>query len=188
MKRFVRVVVLLLIGVTALLVLFTIMAWPLFTSEETELTGSSFDLSEASFFDETGISGEGHKICIYRIPEDAARRLTAADYPLSEYPMWSALAFDGYKRIQWVRSTGTVTNEIQIVLQSVFCSEFVGGVTLDDVATIDDARVFASELSTRDGTLVAGWYTVDDGGVITNYFMYVMNLDQRILIKLSLLT
>lgn len=188
MKRPIRVLALLLIGVTSLTTVFIVMTWPLFTSKETELTGLSFDLSEAAFFDDTGMRSEGHRIWIYRIPEDAAQRLNAADYPLSEYPMWSALAFDGYKRIRWMLSTDADSNELQIVMKSVLRSDSAGELTPDYVATLDDARKLASDLTTRDGTLVAGWYTIVDGDVITNYFVYIMNLDERILIKLSLLT
>ncbi|MEZ6119799.1 MAG: hypothetical protein R3C28_24975 [Pirellulaceae bacterium] len=45
----------------------------------------------------------------------------------------------------------------------------------------------ALDLTTRDGALVAGWYTVVDGDMITNYFAYVMNLEQRVLVKMLLL-
>lgn len=188
MKRPIRVLASLLVGVTALSVLFTVMTWPPFTSEETELTGLPFNLSEAAVFDDTGIRGEGRRIWIYRVPEDVARRLNAADYPLYDYPMWSALAFDGSKRIQWMRSTGADRDELRMVMQSVFSRESAGPLTLADVTTIDDARKFASYLTTRDGTLIAGWYTVVDGVGIKNYFVYVMNVDQRILVKLSMLT
>ncbi|MGZ0171691.1 MAG: hypothetical protein ACKVHE_19280 [Planctomycetales bacterium] len=166
-----------------------IATWPPVAQEE-ELTGLSYKMDQIAFFDDTGIRGEGHRIWIYRIPDDAAQRLAAVDYELSEYPMWSAHAFDGYEQLHWTASVGAANPAATFVLRSLFSGEHRNAINFDDVKTLDDARQFAHSLTLVDGTLVAGWYVVADAdaSVATNYFAYVLNLDERLLVKLSLLT
>ncbi len=188
MKRPIRVLVGVVICVAALFAVFTMLIWRPFTSKEEELTGLSFQLTEVAFFDNTGGRGEGHRIWIYRIPNDAAQRLNAKGYPLSKFPMWSALAFDGYERIQWMPTNTANSADVQLVMKSVFSDESATETDLDDVHTMADARRFAHALTKRRGTLIAGWYTAVDSDSVTNYFVYVMNLNARVLVKLSLLT
>ena len=152
------------------------------------MTGLSFELSETASYDETSLRGEGNQIWIYRIPDDAAQRLLAEDYPLTEYPMWCPLAFDGYTQIHWTRSNAPSLTDLQFVLEAAVGDSPPIEMEVEDVKTMHDARRFANALVARDGTLVAGWYTVKETHLVTNYFVYVMNLEQRILVKLSLLT
>ena len=57
----------------------------------------------------------------------------------------------------------------------------------ESVTSRRDAYLLASRLARQSGALVSGWYTQRDG-VVTNYFVHVLDLNQRILVKLSLLT
>ncbi len=102
--------------------------------------------------------------------------------------MWSTLRFDGYKQIRWSQSAGTNNEELEILLNSVMPNPPARRMALDDIATMDDARQFAHDLSRREGTLASGWYTRVEGEAVSNYFVYVMNLEEKLLIKLSLLT
>ncbi len=187
MKGPVRIIVFFILGATALFVVFCIVLWPPFTSEEVELTGLSFQLSETAFYDDTGSRGEGRRIWVYEFPPAASQRLSARDYPLAQYPMWSALAFDGYKRMRWKLVKDANSEEVEL-LKSALGNDDYERWTYDDALAIDEARGFARKLADRDDTLISGWYTVVNDDMITNYFLYVLNLKDRILVKLSLLT
>lgn len=185
MRRSVRTFGWLLLLLTVPIALIVIMANQLSTSQEANLTGLTFQLSETAFFDDTGVSGEGRRVWIYRIPEDVAIRMGAPDYPLSKYPLWSPLWFDGYQQTRWTPASAAVPTDFHSLLQTALDSQTVGTIAKEDIVTIDQAREFANNLLKNDDTLVAGWYTSAEGDLVPNYFVYVMNLEQRILIKLS---
>lgn len=57
----------------------------------------------------------------------------------------------------------------------------------EGVTRVQDAKRLASGLVQSESAWVSGWYTTLNG-TVTNYFVYVLDLDRRLLVKLSLLT
>lgn len=117
MRRSVRTFGWLLLLLMVPIALIVIMANQLSTSQEANLTGLTFQLSETAFFDDTGVSGEGRRVWIYRIPDDVAIRIGAPEYPFSKYPLWSPPWFDGYQQTRWTPALATTTTEFQCALR-----------------------------------------------------------------------
>jgi hypothetical protein len=178
----------LLIGVVVAVGLFgvlVVMTWPsMFVSQGRELTGASIDLHESARFDRA--SREGLGATVYRITDTSADALSADRQSLRGYPMWSALAFDGYKRVQWQTFSELRGGPDRLLADALFRGD-AASVDASSVRSLDDARDLAASLSGQDGVLICGWYTERDG-VVTNYFAYVLDLKRRLLVKLSLLT
>jgi hypothetical protein len=177
-----------LVGVAVAVALFgvlAVMTWPrMFVSEGRELTGSSIDLQESARFDRA--SREGLAASVYRIAEGSADLLEADQESLKRYPMWSARAFDGYKRVRWQTINELKNGPDRLLADAIFHGD-AASVDASTVRSLDDARQLADSLSQQPGVLISGWYTERDG-VVTNYFTYVLDLKRRLIVKLSLLT
>jgi hypothetical protein len=170
---------------TVAFLLFTLMTWPsVFVSQGSELTGVSIELHESARFRRG--SCEGDAAWIYRVSGDAADGLRNNPQSLRAYPMWCGLAFDGYKRVRWQTIAELKGGPDRILADCALRSD-TGEVDAAQVQSLEDAQQLAASLSNQEGVLVAGWYTAN-GGVVTNYFVYVLDLDRRILVKVSLLT
>jgi hypothetical protein len=100
--------------------------------------------------------------------------------------MWCGLAFDGYKRVRWQPIAELKSGPDRILADRALRGD-AGEVDAASVHSLEDAQQLAASLSSQEGVLVAGWYTAR-GGVVTNYFVYVLDLKRRVLVKLSLLT
>lgn len=162
-----------------------VMTWPtMWVSQGRELTGTDIDLLELARF--TRASREGSAGAIYRIPDPNADRLNANQQILQEFPMWSALAFDGYERVRWQTLQELKRGPDQLLAEVFFDVDPVP-MEAARVRSMDELRDLASALALQEDALIAGWYT-DRDGVITNYIVYVLDLKQRLLVKLSLLT
>jgi hypothetical protein len=165
--------------------LFTVMTWPsMFVSQGRVLMGASLELQESARFDRG--SREGRAAWIYRVSGEAADDLSNDPQSLKAYPMWCALAFDGYKRVRWQTIAELKAGPDRILADRALPSE-AGDIDAAQVQSLEDAQQLAASLSNQEGVLVAGWYTTS-GGVVTNYFVYVLDLKRRMLVKLSLLT
>jgi hypothetical protein len=166
-------------------VLLTVMTWPsFFVSQGRELTGVGFELKEVTYFKRG--SREGRAAGIYRLPADAADELMQRQESLKAYPMWSALAFDGYNRVRWQTIAELNGGPDRILADRVLRSD-AGEIDRAQVHSLQDAEQLAASLLNQPDVLVAGWYR-ENGGVVTNYFIYVLDLKQRLLVKVSLLT
>lgn len=166
-------------------VLFTVMSWPsMFVSQGRELTGVGLELEESARFERA--SREGPAASIYRITGEAADDLSNNRQSLKAYPMWCGLAFDGYKRVRWQTVEELKGGPDRILADRVLRGE-AGEVDATQVQGLKDAQQLATSLAYQEGVLVAGWYTAS-GGIVTNYFVYVLDLKRRILVKVSLLT
>ena len=159
------------------------MCWPSpFFSEERELTGVSFDLELVVCVDD-GSFREGSKAWVYRISDNAAEILASDHKQLSEYPMWSALAFDGYNLVRWSPLLELQSSPDHL-LAEVLSTDCVTTVLPDDVSNMMEARELASSLARTESGLISGWYTAHHGSV-TNYFIFVIDLNRKLLVKLS---
>jgi hypothetical protein len=174
-----------LILVVVLIAILIVMSWPrMFVSEARELTGSVIDLQQLTHFERP--SREGFSATIFRIPDASAQLLESNVDSLRGYPMWCALAFDGYKRVRWQPLNELVRGPDRILADAAFRE---GAIQLDPsaVRTTDDAREFAAALARQYGVYVAAWYRERDG-VVTRYFAYVLDIKRRLLVKVSLIT
>jgi hypothetical protein len=172
-----------LIVVSVVIVAIVVMTWPsLFVSRSRELTGRNFDLRAISSYVYPG--REGPCASIYRLPNAAADALDADRQSLRQYPMWTALAFDGYQRVRWQTLSELKAGPDQI-LATLF--ETGGGIP-DDVIDnrLTEARNLAVRLTLQEDVLIAGWY-VERNGHMTNYFVYVLDLKSRRMVKLGML-
>lgn len=178
----------LLIGAGVVVGLFgvlAVMTWPrMFVSQGRELTGAGIELQEFARFDRA--SREGLAASIYRIADNSADALNTDQQSLRSYPMWSALAFDGYKRVRWQTLNELKAGPDRLLADALFRGD-VPSADASSVRSLDEARDLAVSLSRQEGVLIAGWYTERDG-VVTNYFVYVLDLNRRLLVELSLLT
>ena len=166
-------------GAGAFLV-FALMTWPsVFVSQGRELTGTTLELQEFARF-KRGLR-EGAGATLYRISGEAVDDLRNDPQSLKAYPMWSTLAFDGYERVSWQTVAELESGPDQILAHRVFGSD-AGEVDAARVQSLEDARQVATWLSNQEGVVVAGWYTE------SNYFVYVLDLNRRLLVKLWLLT
>ena len=166
--------------------LLAVVTWPrIFVSQGRELTGTSLDLEQIVRVDD-GSMREGAAAWVYRLPDRAADALDSDRQRLRRFPMWSALAFDGYRLVRWQTLAEMNRGADRILADSVFRS---GGRDLDpaNVSAVGDAHDLASFLVQQETVLVSGWYT-ESKGVVTNYFVYVLDLRRRLMVKLSLLT
>lgn len=164
--------------------LLAVMTWPtMFVSHGRELTGTEIALLEFARF--TPSSREGSAGAAYRIPEPTAESLNANQEILREYPMWSALAFDGYRRVRWQTLQELERGPDQIL--AVLFDFDPAPIDATNVRSMNELRDLATTLALHEDALIAGWYT-DQDGAITNYFVYVLDLRRRLLVKLSLLT
>jgi len=151
------------------------------------LTGTDLALREvAHVADLSGIRKEGNQIWIYSIPKEKAQVLASKDYPLSQYPSWSGLSLDGYKQQKWVESK---SDSVQWMLKQVLSetSTLDNDFKVRSDMTMKEARNFAFELSNREGTFVAfWWYSIgDDEQWLHKYFLYLLNPEKGIMIKMS---
>jgi len=175
----VSAVVLGLFGIVA------VMSWPsMLVSECHELTGTDIDLLELARF--YPASREGSAGTVYRIPDPSADRLNANQQSLRKYPMWSALAFDGYKRVRWQTLQELKSGPDRLLAETLFGFDSVP-MDASSVRSMNELRDLATALAVQESTLIGGWYT-DRDGAITNYFVYVLDLRRRLLVKVSLLT
>jgi hypothetical protein len=178
----------LLVAIGVAIVLFgvlAIMTWPsMFVSKGRELTGASIDLQEYARFDRA--SREGLAASVYRITGRSVDALNADQQSLRRFPMWSALAFDGHKRVRWQALNELKSGPDRLLVDAVFRAD-AALMDAPGVSSLDDARNLAASLSGQEGVLISGWYT-ERGGVVTNYFAYVLDLKRRLLVELSLLT
>lgn len=176
------------VGISAgLFCVLAVISWPrMFVSEGRELTGASIELRELARFDRA--SREGSAATVYRIGEGAALALAANKTSLKRYPMWSARAFDGYKRVRWQTMQELKSGPDRLFVDWVFLGiTHPTAVDAEKVSSLDEVRALAASLSQPDGVLLCGWYTGSDD-VVTNYVAYILDLKRRLLIKLSLLT
>jgi len=171
--------------VVGLFIVLAVMTWPrMFVSHGRELTGTPINLQEVARFDLA--SREGLAAAVYRFTDTNANALNAHRQSLKGYPMWSGIAFDGYKRVRWQTLSELKSGHDRLLAEALFHGNIIF-MDASRVRSIDDARDFASSISGQDGVLISGWYT-ERGGVVTNYVAYVLDLKRRILIRLSLLT
>jgi len=162
-----------------------VMTWPrMFVSEGRELTGMGIELRESARFDRA--SREGLAGSVYRITDQSAGALDANQVSLKRYPMWSALAFDGYKRVRWQPVDELKSGPNRLLARAVLRSD-AGPVDAASVSTVDEAQQLAAWLSHQEGVQISGWYTERDG-VVTNYVAYILDVKRRLIVKLSLLT
>jgi len=187
-KSFTRRFLIVVLAIVGLFAFFVVISWPMILGETRELTGLDFELMELSRFDDTGARGEGTMGWLYRIPESVAEQLDATAYPLTEYPMWSAHRFSGYRQIRWTRASQFNSHDAQLVSKSVFGRAFAIASEPEKVQTLDGATNYAKWLMTQENTYISCWYYWDGEHSVSNYFVYVLNLDERILVKLTLLT
>ncbi len=176
---------LIVVGLVAVAVGLSV-TWPQpFLSRERALTGLSFRAELLCHVDD-GSSREGEAAWIWRVPESAARRLAADTERLRGYPMWSALAFDGYRLVRWKPALDLCAGEEQRLMDRVFRDPDTQ-IRPEGVTSVQDAKRLASGLVQSESAWVSGWYTTLNG-TVTNYFVYVLDLDRCLLVKLSLLT
>jgi len=161
--------------------------WPQpFLSKERALTGLWFRAELLCHVDD-GSWGEGEAAWIWQVPERAAQRLAADTERLREYPMWSALAFDGYRLVRWKPASDLYSGEERRLMDQVFRDPDTR-IQPEGVTSIQDAQRLASALVQSESAWVSAWYTTRPRGTVSNYFVYVLDLDQCLLVKLSLLT
>lgn len=111
------------IGVGFLLFLFIGIAlffnWGIWRSTSYELMGLECDLKVIYKTDvSTRVRGEGYFITVYQLPDDINAKLTHNNIELSEYPMFSGLEHNGYKRIKW--ANGFPKNYVERMLFDFF--------------------------------------------------------------------
>jgi len=165
---------------------YVVMTWPMvIASEERELTGLEFHLDLIAQVND-GSYREGYRAWVYRIPPTAATAINADRNSLTTYPMWSALCFDGYKLVRWKPIQAIRASEDRILLERVFDCHSTD-VAPEQVRTVEDARHLATSIANGKSALIASWYSSSEG-IVTNYFVYVIDLEHRLLIKLSLTT
>lgn len=165
--------------------LLAVMTWPaLFVSESRELTGIDFKLQQTASYNVP--SREGYSAWVYRLPDSTADALDTDQQSLRSYPMWCALAFDGYNRVRW-----QTLGELRAGSDQVLDSEVFAFAEANPDAMRDESFNEAFELSTKksrqDEVLISGWYRKRNDSVV-DYFLYILDLKNRLMIKLALTT
>ena len=74
----------------------------------------------------------------------------------------------------------------RILAERVFKEDSVQ-TDLSTVSNLADVESFGNHIANQPDVLVAAWYT-NSYGVITNYFVYILDLKPQVLIVLSLTT
>lgn len=156
------------------------------------LTGRNIDLAGEVCFREVavidGIAAEtGRSAWVYQLTEADAATLAADRNRLNDYPMRSAGALlDGYQQFRWTSMAELQEGPHKVVVHSALNIDRLD-CGRDQIASYADAHCLAAALLQKPITLISGHYTAHET-IATNYFLYVLDLERRIVIKLSLLT
>ncbi len=187
MPRWIKGLLVASLAIGAMMTMVVVTSWPMFfVTDSQELTGLRFEMQKVKFISEGG--REGFRTTIYRIPNTAVAEIKSDLRRLKSYPMWSALWFDGYKQARWQTFSELSKISNGRVVANVFHDISVEGeIDLASVETRADVARYARALLNDPSTLVSGWYTLS-GDVVTNYFIYVLDLKQGVIVKLSLIT
>lgn len=156
------------------------------------LTGRNIDLAGEVCFREVevidGIAAEtGRSARVYHLTEADAAALTADRNALNNYPMWSAGAFfDGYRQFHWTNLAELQEGPHKAVVHSALNIDRLD-CGRDQIASYTDAHCLVATVLQKPATLISGHYT-EQKTTVTNYFLYVLDLERRVVIKLALLT
>jgi hypothetical protein len=160
--------------------------WPIgFVSRGRELTGVEVDLKQVYRFP-NHYQREGYSATIYRL-RTGELDSPACRQQLSRYPMWCGLALDGYKRVRWQTLDELRRGPDRILAERVF-NDDVEPIDLGTTDDFGDIHGFAIKLAKQDDdVMIAAWYS-NSGGIVTNYFIYILDLRRQVLVQLALTT
>lgn len=165
--------------------------WGIWRSLSYELTGIEFPLKIIYRQDTSNRGRElGFWVEVYQLPEHIQALLNEKRINLKEYPMFSGLEMDRYKRITW--SHGFPRNDIENCIYVFFKKDISKSPmpTVESISNIEDAKDLANHLLRCPDTLCGGWYkgakSDEHGVMITRYFFYIINIEKKVLIKFGL--
>ncbi len=156
------------------------------------LTGRNIDLAgEVCFREVEVIDGitvrTGRSAWVYHLIEADAAALTADRNALNNYPMWSAGALlGGYQQFRWTSLAELQEGPHKIVVHSALNIDRLD-CSRDQIASYADAQCLAATVLQKPATLISGDYTARET-TVTNYCLYVLDLERRVVIKLTLFT
>ncbi len=180
-------------GVAAMLCFVAVELWPIaYLPLGRVLTGRNIDLAGEVCFREVevidGITARtGRSAWVYHLSEADAAALRSDRNALNDYPMWSAGAFfDGDRQFHWTNLAELQEGPHKAVVRAALnTQQLICG--RDQIASYADAHCLAATLLQKPTTLISGDYTARET-TVTNYCLYVLDLERRVVIKLFLLT
>ncbi len=160
--------------------------WGIFRSLSYSLTGVEFP-TEIVYRTDTSNRGRelGFWVEVYRLPENLQDLLNEKKIDLNDYPMFSGLKWDGYTRVMWTGefprndAEKTIYDSIKKDIDPTHVP------TLESVSDDQSAKDLAGCLLNDRNTLWGGWYKSHkgpDGVMVSDYFIYILNIEKRTLI------
>lgn len=160
-----------------------------FWSREEQLTGLKF--KGEVLFESHDKGRDGYSVWIERIPDIVLSQMRAISYQLERYPKNCALENDGYRLVRWT-ACSKISSETQRRLQYILIHESddklsVAG-NVEDIKTIGDARVFASQLMQTKGNFYSYFFKESDFAGTTGVFFYLIDFDKALLLMIAVKT
>lgn len=151
-----------------------------------ELTGISFP--ETVVFEKHEAQREGYAVKILRIPDDVVMQMKKPGYRLDLYPQGGLLGTE-YKVIHW-SDCSKIRGEDKERLRCVLARELPAApLEIKRIKSIDDGRNYATYLANKKGTFYCYYYKESvELRMITDVFLYLINLDEKVLVMVVLNT
>lgn len=160
--------------------------WGIFRSISYSLTGVEFPIKGVYRTDTSNCGRElGFWVEVYRLPENLQDLLNEKKIDLKDYPMFSGLKWDGYTRVMWTREFPQNEAEKHIYDSIKKDIDPTHVPMLESVSDDQSAKDFAGCLLNDRNTLWGGWYKSHKwpgGGMVSDYFIYILNIEKRTLI------